>query len=158
MENFEIYINEMRQMQKRASAEKPKTEKTEETDSFGKLEIIVTAVNGLYPIKSAKVDVFSGTGESAKPVTTVYTDTSGKTPPIILPTPKKSVSQKPDTQAVPYALYNVHVTADGFVGQTLLDLSVFSGVTSLQKVNLTLLSASGVNREEVRDEMPHYDL
>lgn len=157
MENFENYINEMRQMQKRASAEKPKTEK-EETDSFGKLLIIVTAVNGLYPVNSAKVEIFTGTGEKAETVTTVYTDKSGKTPPIILPTPQKSVSQKPNTQAVPYALYNMHVTADGFVGQTLLDLSVFSGVTSLQRVNLTLLSASGVNREEVRDEMPKYNL
>ena len=55
--------------------------------------------------------------------------------------------------------YNIYTSADGYVGQFNMDIPVFSGVTSLQSVDLILQSAAGDNTTpKVVEEAPQFTL
>lgn len=150
MENTEKYVNEMYEMQKKAKKAEEKT--------GGSLQVFVTTLNGVYPVKGAKVRIFTKENEEEKTLAEDYTDQSGKTKIFSLPAPGVSFSLDKESQTVPYSLYNVSVAADGFVSQTLMNLPIFSGVTSLQRVNMLPFFAANGKKTEITDEMPDYNL
>lgn len=122
----------------------------------GKLKVAVTAVRGLYPVKDATVTVFDGNESEIK---SEKTDQSGQTGEIILPAPDKALSLDKDNKKVPYNSYKIKVSAEGFSDETLINVPVFSGVTSLQMVVLTPLSAeNGKDTPTVIDEQENYGL
>lgn len=132
------YLDEMREMQKRASAPQSPL-----LDGKGGLIVNVTSLDKLYPVKSALVTVFTGSLENMTEIAKDNTDESGATQRFLLDTPPKSSSLSPEAPAPSFASYNTLVQADGFADAVNTDVRVFSGITSVQGVDMVLLAADG---------------
>lgn len=166
---FEKYINEMRAMKAAATlspiSETPPTPKPEsspnhpEMGGVGNLIVNVTSARGLYPVEGALVTIFTGYGEQRKVITEVSTNKSGKTPVITLPAPSSRLSESPEPSNRPYAYYNIHTEADGFVDNFNFNAAVFDKITSVQNVNLEPLTTSVEgNRPIIIDGFENYNL
>ena len=130
-----------------------------ENSSEGYLLGVVTAVRSLYPVKNAKVTVFTGDYENMQVVDTSTTDQSGRTKVFALTTPEKALSLEEDNKIPPYSLYNMLVEADGYIKNIHLNIPVFSTVTSIQRSNLILKETAGENKNpQIFDEAQKYDL
>lgn len=131
-------------------------------NSTGGLIVSVTTLRGIQGVPGAKVTIFTGTPENYEIVAENVTDSSGKTGRFLLPTKEKALSEQADTGAlktIPYSLYNIAVMADGYARQLNLNVPIFSGVTTLQNMDITSLSAYGGGNEPIiEDEMPKYNL
>lgn len=137
------YSDELLAMQKRAV---PAVGRRYD-DSSGGLAVNVTTLLYLYPLEKALVTVFTGPYDDMTVVGTDYTDESGKTERFILDTPAKSSSQSSEADGNAYSSYNLLVQADGYADSVSMDVRVFPGVTSVQKVDMVPLSATGENQE-----------
>ena len=104
---------------------------------------MVSAANGIFPVKGAKVTVFTGTYEQPEIIYTDITDESGKTKVFELYAPPRSLSMTSGQTEQPYALYNALVEADGFASNLHLNVPVFMGVTSMQRAAMTPKAALG---------------
>lgn len=125
----------------------------------GTLVGIVTSIRGLYPVNNAKVTVFTGSYDNMAVIDTSLTDQSGRTKTFILPTPEKAISLDQESTALPYAVYNMLIEADGYIKNIHLNIPVFGGVTSLQQSNLLLEETAGEDKSpQIFDEGQKYDL
>ena len=118
-------------------------EKKDASDISGRLSVMVSAANGIFPVKGAKVTVFTGTYEQPEIIYTDITDESGKTKVFELYAPPRSLSMTSGQTEQPYALYNALVEADGFASNLHLNVPVFMGVTSMQRAAMTPKAALG---------------
>ena len=129
-------------------------------DESGGLQINVTTVGRLYPVTNALVTVFVGEGQNKRIVEKGITDQSGKSGIFNLKTPSAADSQQAQNGGdVPYARYNVSVQSDGYVEQIAMNVPVFSGVLSVQGIDLLPVSAAGGHTSpQVIQEGGDYDL
>ena len=134
----------------------------ENLNSSGGLTASITTPRGIKGVPNAKVTVFTGTPENYEIIAEYVTDSSGKTGTFLLPTKEKALSEQADTSAlkvIPYSLYNVAVSADGYAKQLNLNIPIFSGVTTLQNIDITSLSTyNQANEPIIQDEMPQFNL
>ena len=141
---IEKYKNEMLNIRKRAMpANGAQQGYYEEGKPDIKEDAMVTYTDNIYPVKGAKVTVFTGSPENMEITDSDITDESGKTKTFGLAAPPRSLSQQSGTAALPYALYNIAVQADGFLDNIHLNIPVFRGVTSLQRSDLTPIKVAG---------------
>ncbi len=165
------YIEEMKRMSARANptlksepvAASPVIPAVAETvnenlTGEGYLSVNVTSVRGLYPIKNAKVTVFTGRAENMQKLFEGYTDESGKTEVFPLPAPPLSLAQRPESTLPVYAEYNILAEADGFIPAINYSLAIFDGVTSLQNMNLIPKTVFSDNSPIITDEENKYEL
>ncbi len=111
----------------------------------GKLSVFITSFSEFYPVKGAKVTVFTGDYKNPTVISYSTTDESGKTEDFILAAPPKSLSLDSSNTAPSYSLYNMLVEADGYVDNVHLNIPVFTDVTSIQRSNLVFISAAAGN-------------
>ena len=79
-------------------------------------------------------------------IETGTTDESGKSGVFNLKTPPSADSQNAaNTASLPYANYNVSVKSDGYMEQIAMNVPVFSGVLSVQGIDLVAVAAAGKN-------------
>lgn len=119
---------------------------------IGKLIVNVATAQGAIPLEDATVSVFYDEPDRHGLFTSAVTDTSGKTPRIELPAPARSLSEKPGI-GKPFATYHIHVEKEGYYPVENAGIPIFSGVTSIQPVEMIPLAAE--NSEEV---YPRYGL
>ena len=125
----------------------------------GQLIGIVTSLKGIYPVKGAKVTVFTGNYEDMTVLDSSVTDSSGRTKAFLLSAPAKALSEEAGASQKPYASYNMLVDADGYVDNIHLNIPVFSGVVSLQSSDLMLTETAGENTEpRIFDEAQEFTL
>ena len=114
----------------------------------GRLIVNVTTGGGLFPVEGASVIVSDTQSAGGAEIAAVTTDISGKSPVIFLPAPARSMSLTPTENgdgADARARYAVTVMAPGYVTAIAEGVSVFDGVTSIQKVDMLTKSASDGN-------------
>ena len=129
------------------------------SDSTGKMVAIVTTLRSIYPLKNAQVTIFTGDFENMQVVARGTTDQSGRTEEFILKAPSKNISLDSSSTALPYASYNMQVSAEGYRDNIHLNIPVFSGVTSIQSSNMMLLETAGVDKgPQIFDESENYGL
>ncbi len=117
------------------------------TDSTGQLIAIVTSLREIYPIKGAKITVFTGNYyDNMDILDTAFTDESGRSKAFILPTPAKALSETSGASDKPYSGYNMLVQSDGYIDNIHLNIPVFSGVVSLQGSDMMLRETAGENK------------
>jgi len=110
------------------------------SEEFGTLSVRAYTASEALPVGGALVEI-SGTEESNRDLYySVITDRDGKTEDILLPAPVRSLSLAPGTIEVPYSVYDMEVSAPGYYTKNIYGLTVFSGVTSMQLVNMIPLS------------------
>lgn len=115
-------------------------------DGTGGIQVNVTTLGRLYPVKDALVTVFTGEPNNMTIIETDITDQSGKSGVFNLKTPPRIDSQQPQNDGInPFANYNISVKSDGYVQQIAMNVPVFSGIISIQSVDLLPISAAGKN-------------
>ena len=130
-------------------------------DGTGGLQVSVTTLGRLYPVKGVLVTVFTTDAQNNKTVIeTSVTDESGQSSVFNLKTPPTAASQQSENGgAVPYANYNVSVRSDGYVEQIAMNVPVFSGVLSVQGFDLLPIAAAGKNTApQIINEAHNYNL
>ncbi|HBA04168.1 MAG TPA: hypothetical protein DCW51_09620, partial [Clostridium sp.] len=116
---------------------------------IGRLQVQVYRVNTAIPISNANITVSRTDGETREQVTTLTTNPEGQTETIELETPEIERSLNPDNTLIPYALYDIDVTAEGFDEINIRGCQVLPRQTALQICNLIPTS---LNREITEDE------
>lgn len=113
----------------------------------GKLLVFVTMGKGTYPISNAKVSIFT---EDGKQILTEITDESGRTDTVVLPTVPSSLSQSPGTLPDDTAVfYDIEIKAGGFLPVRIEHIPIYDGVTTIQKFDMTLLSAAPDDKSDI---------
>ncbi len=122
--------------------------------SFGTLLFQVTGGQGAFPSPNAKIIITKTLHDRLSVSVTLLTDESGKTAPISLPAPNRTLSQSPNSGIV-YATYQANITAEGYIPTEIQDLPVFDGVTTIQPVNLSSDFGQPPNAtDEIADKEP----
>ncbi len=148
------YIRELFEYQKRAVSADARV--AQEGENIGYLTFFVTTLKGILPIEAARVTVFD---ELGKEIAFAVTDSSGKTESFALAAKPRAQSLESSDDKSPYSLYSAKIHADGYTEQIINNIPVFSGVTSLKRVNLVSLSSSGKDKGPgVTNDMPDYHL
>ena len=136
---IEKYKNDMLKKYGSSAAE----EITAAAPEKGRLSANVTSVANIYPVRGARVTVFTGSPDSMTVLDSAVTDESGKTRDFLLDAPPKSLSMTSGAPALPYTLYNLLISADGFLDNIHLNIPVFSGIASVQRSDMLPKAVAG---------------
>ena len=136
---IEKYKNDMLKKYGSSAAE----ETTASAPEKGRLSANVTSVANIYPVMGARVTVFTGSPDSMTVLDSAITDESGKTRVFLLDAPPKSLSMTSGAPALPYTLYNLLISADGFLDNIHLNIPVFSGIASVQRSDMLPKAVAG---------------
>lgn len=128
----------------------PAAESRENGQALGSLKVQVFMAGRAYPVSSANVII---TGEDGKVYFDGFTDSNGAITRLLLPAPKKQFSQSPQTTP-PYAQYDIFVSHPRFQSRRYLGVPVFSGVESIQNIQLLPLGTDEKDSTDVRESEP----
>jgi len=103
---------------------------------FGSLIVNVTAASEAFPVANATVVVSSILNGYKYLYRVLHTDSSGRTPEIILPAPPFELSQRPDSDILPYALYDIETSFLGFRPVEDINVPIYPQTKAVQYVNL----------------------
>lgn len=129
-------------------------------DGTGGIQVNVTTLRRLYPVPNALVTVFTGNPDNMTIVETGTTNQSGQSGVFNLKTPLKADSQQAqDSDSLPFSKYNISVKSDGYIEQIAMNVPVFSGVVSVQGIDLLPVTAAGSNTSpQIINEGSNYNL
>ena len=102
----------------------------------GRLTIRTYTAGGALPVAKATVRITGANEENRFIEYTVLTDVDGITDAILLPTPALTYSTSPNPAEIPYATYEIELSADGYYTKRIHDVAIFSGTDSMQSVNM----------------------
>ena len=106
----------------------------------GTLTVRTYTASGALPVKNSLIRI-TGVDEYNRFVDfTLLTDEDGVTRIISLPTPNKSFSMGPGAAEIPYAVYDVEASADGYYTKRINNVAIFPGVSSSQAINMIPIS------------------
>ena len=128
--------------------------------SEGRIRIRAYTAGGALPIEGATVRII-GAEESNRLVSySLITDRDGLTESVALPAPDVNFSLSPSPIEKPYALYNVEITAPGYYSKDINGLSVFSGIESVQLINMIPEGSRPIDdypRNNINADIPEND-
>ncbi len=104
--------------------------------STGYILVNVRTGDDAEPVVNASVKITTIAAGSRLLLASGVTDESGKTPRFELTVPDVSYSLTPDSGILPYGLFDISVTAEGFFNARSVDVPVFSGITSVQNFSM----------------------
>ncbi len=103
----------------------------------------VTAGEDAIPIEDAYVEVRRYLNENEEGGEVIYslkTNPDGKTVPVELSAPSKTLSQYPGSDTLPYSEYSVTVIKDGYSTVENIGIPIFDGVVAIQPIALLPLT------------------
>lgn len=103
-------------------------------DETGSLTVRTYTAGGALPLENVRVHIIGAGEENRFYEEDLLTDRDGITAKILLPAPKSSLSMSPSAPEVPYATYDMQVSAPGYYTKNIYGVVVFSGVDSIQPV------------------------
>ncbi len=113
----------------------------------GTLTVRTYTASGALPVKNSLVRI-TGVDENNRFIDfSLLTDENGMTRLISLPTPNKGFSTAPGAAEIPYAIYNVEASADGYYTKRINNVAIFPGINSSQAINMIPISV-GAHKEE----------
>ncbi len=115
-------------------------------NNFGNLTIRTYTAGGGLPVEGVKVKIRGSQETNSHIYHELLTNEDGNTPKLTLPAPDKDYSLAPSSSTPPYSLYDVEVEKNGYYSKKIYGLSIFSGVNSLQLINMIPLSEGGVGQ------------
>ncbi len=108
----------------------------------GTLTVRTYTASEALPVKNSLIRI-TGVDENNRFVDfTLLTDEDGVTKIITLPTPQKAFSMGPGSPEVPYAVYDIEASADGYYTKRISNVAIFSGINSMQAINMIPISIS----------------
>ena len=113
----------------------------------GTLTVRTYTASGALPVKNSLVRI-TGVDENNRFVDlTLLTDEDGITRLISLPTPDRGFSTEPGASQIPYAIYNIEASANGYYTKRINNVAIFPGINSSQAINMIPISV-GAHKEE----------
>lgn len=109
-------------------------------NSYGLLRVTVRTAGGAVPVPRAIVTV-KDANEALLAV--FFTDENGNTPPLKVLAPPIENTQSPNSGGSPFFIYNVDTDRSGFRSVRNIGVPVYSGVTSVQPVELIPIPEGG---------------
>ncbi len=111
-----------------------------QTDT-GYLAVKVTTASEGIPVENAIVYIKDYPDEGTSDVLySLRTNVDGATRKVELQAPPKADSLRPGSPALPYSQYIISVQKDGFNSVENIGVPIFSGITSIQSVNMIPLT------------------
>ena len=105
-------------------------------ESSGTLRVRTYTAGGALPVEGAIVRVKGASEDNRLVSFSTVTDVDGLGELFTLPAPSQSLSLAPSPAELPYSLYDLEISADGYYTKTIRGLTVFSGINSIQLVNM----------------------
>lgn len=105
-------------------------------ENYGTLILEVTTARGDIPLSDAHITVFTQDDGKRNIIAFLTTDKSGRSNSLALEAPPRNLSLSPDSDGKPYASYSTYTTMNGFYPVVNNNIPVFSGVKSIQQVNM----------------------
>lgn len=106
-------------------------------DQSGTMSVRVYTAGGALPIENAIIRI-TGAEEANRDVYySLLTDRDGITDTVLLPAPKKFLSQSPEPAEAPFAIYDVEVSKDGYFSRRIYGNQVFADTNSELLIELT---------------------
>lgn len=118
---------------------KDETTTTTETqpDGIGYLKIVVTSASKTIPIPNASVIISKEVDGNEEILYSLLTNDSGETNIVELSAPPKNISESPSSSGIkPYSEYKVSTYLEEYFQVINLKVPIFSGITSIQNINL----------------------
>ena len=109
--------------------------RTTDMSEYGTLLVRVSTAGIALPVEGADVRIDGNEEKNREVHYLLTTDRSGLPGRILLPAPPASASLSPGGEKA-FADYNVYVFKDGFYPILLQNVPIFSGITSIQAVEL----------------------
>ena len=103
-------------------------------DESGTLIVRAFTAGGALPLEGTRIKLTGALEENRFYETNLITDVDGLTAKVVLPAPNRSYSLAPGAPEIPYATYDMIVSAVGYYTKKLYGIAVFSGVDSVQPV------------------------
>lgn len=116
------------------------------SQSYGYLEVRTFEAKEALPVPGVKVTVYKKNNGKPENIGTYMTNEDGKTQLIKLETREKDLSLAP-SDIKPYVGYDVKTELPGYYTKYFVDLPIFPGSTSLQKVPMVPSPADGNGNE-----------
>ena len=107
--------------------------------SYGYLIVKVSTARGAIPLENASVFIRGAQSGNNDVIYSLKTNSAGLTQKVSLPAPARTLSESPGNTNV-FAVYNVDVFKDGYTDLHLLNVAIFSSVTSVQPAIMIPLS------------------
>ena len=104
--------------------------------SSGKLRVRAYTAGGALPVAGANVVVRGSSEGNSQVVFSSVTDIDGLSDEFTLPAPSLEYSLLPNPAELPYSLYDLVVSKDGYFTKRITGLSVFSGINSVQLISM----------------------
>ena len=116
------------------------------TEGVGYLVVHVTTARGAIPLEGAAVHIRTNEDADTTPRADILyattTNRDGNTERIPLPAPPRENSMLP-SDVPPFSTYHLEVRCEGYGMQSFIALPIFSGITSVQPVDLIPLPEDG---------------
>ena len=105
-------------------------------DGMGTLTVRAYTAGGAFPVSGALVRIKAANTENNVAERSAVTDLDGMARRISLPAPSRSFSEAPGSLEIPYASYNIEISADGYYAKQIMNVAVFDGVDAMLPVNM----------------------
>lgn len=128
---------------------------------YGKLIVNVLTGGGTLAVEDAAITVYEKKSNDISIVAGVFSGSDGASPEIMLEAPPRADSLTQGLSDKPYSVYVVQIVKDGYYTVTGSGVAIFSGVTSIQQINMIPRASGGVDLPIsgiTFDETPSYDL
>lgn len=122
---------------------------------IGRLKVQCFLEDTAIPLENCRVIIEPTQGQNISTTTqNLNTDSSGLTNTIDLPAPPLAYSMNPSEQ-LPYSMYDIRVSRDGFEEVAIRGVQVFPEQTALQPINLTQSGSTRNSRANVIIILPN---
>lgn len=105
-------------------------------DSSGTLTVRAYTAGGALPVEGAVVRVLGAMEDNRLTAFSSVTDRDGLSETFTLPAPSASLSMAPNPLELPYSVYDLEISAPGYYTKRINGLTVFSGINSVQLINM----------------------
>lgn len=124
-----------------------------EYNDSGKLSVRAYTASGAYPVAGTVIRV-TGVDENNRFVNySIITDVNGVSIFSALPAPPASYSLSPGSAEVPYAIYDIEASADGYYSKIIHDVAVFPGREAVLPINMIPVSVNDNGAMYPRDTL-----
>lgn len=140
-------------LQENSSYTAPETTASEIPDSeYGRLRVEASSGSRSSPVEDVLVIITRKNGDSKEVLATLLTDSSGSTKTLEISAPAQSLSESPSGQKV-NAVVDITAFKKGYYEVENRDIPVFSGITSIQPVNMIPLPLNASDQKIVFTEI-----
>ena len=111
-------------------------------NNYGTLNVRTSVASGALPVPKTVIRIFGADEDNGYVEYSILTDDDGSTARITLPAPAKVYSTEPFSPEVPYALYDIEASREGYYTKRIHNVAIFPDTNTSQIINMIPISIS----------------